>query len=119
MNLDFAAFSTYDLEFRELFRYPPFSRLIAVWFKGSEEEKLAEYAADFLEKLRPYAHEKIKLAGPAPAPIARIKGKFRYMLTIRGEGLKLIRQALKVLTFHRKHPGDIELTIDVDPQSLL
>ena len=77
------------------------------------------YGTDFLEKLRPYAHEKIKLAGPAPAPIARIKGKFRYMLTIRGEGLKLIRQALKVLTFHRKHPGDIEVAIDVDPQSLL
>ena len=119
MNLDFAAFSAYDLEFRELFRYPPFSRLIAVWFRGSDEEQLADYASNFTEQLRPYAHEKIKLAGPGPAPIARIKGKFRYLLTIRGEGLKVMRQALKVLAFHRKHPGDIEVAIDVDPQSLI
>ena len=119
MNLDFAAFSTYDLEFRELFRYPPFTRLIAVWFKGSNEEEVAACAADFTEQLRPYAHEKIRLAGPGAAPIARIKGKFRYLLTIRGEGLKVIRQALKVLAFHRKYPGDIEISIDVDPQSLM
>ena len=119
MNLDFAAFSAYDLEFRELFKYPPFSRLIAVWFKGSDEEQLAECAADFTDKLRPYAGTEIRLAGPAPAPIARIKGKFRYLLTIRGEKLKIMRQALKVLAFHRKLPGDVEIAIDVDPQSLL
>ena len=119
MNLDFAAFSAYDLEFRELFKYPPFSRLIAVWFRGSDEEQLAECAANFTEQLRPYAGTEIRLAGPAPAPIARIKGKFRYLLTIRGQGLKVMRQALKVLAFHRKLPGDVEIAIDVDPQSLL
>ena len=68
---------------------------------------------------RNYVHEGIRLSGPSPAPIERIKGKFRYMLLIRGRQMKLLRQALRVLTLHRPVPRGIEVYADVDAQSLL
>lgn len=116
---DFDGFSRFDLEFREMLDYPPFTHLIAVHFRGEDEGALVEFATKFTEELRPYAHDGIRLSGPSPAPIERIKGKYRYMLLIRGKRMKLFRQALRVLTLHRPVPRGIEVYADVDAQSLL
>ena len=59
------------------------------------------------------------MAGPSPAPIERIKGKFRYMLVIRGRKLKLMKQALRILALHRPVPKGIDVYVDVDAQSML
>ncbi len=117
--LDFEGFQKFELEFRELLGHPPFGRLIAVYFRGEEESAVRNYADWFHQQLEPYANEAVKLSPPEPAPIERIKGKFRYMLTIRGTKLKVIRQALRVLVLHREQPKGVEVAVDVDAQSLL
>ncbi len=119
VNLDFEGFSRYDLEFRELLEYPPFCRMIAVHFRGEDEQRVVDFASGFAEELRKYVHEGIRIAGPTPAPIERVKGKFRYMLTVRGRRLRLLRQALRVLALHRPPAPGVEVDVDVDPQSLL
>ena len=80
---------------------------------------VVEFANGFTAELQRYGHEGIRFAGPSPAPIERIKGKFRYMLVIRGSRLKLLRQALRVLALHRQPPKGVEVYVDVDAQSLL
>lgn len=118
-NQDYDGFSKFDLEFRELLEYPPYTHLITVFFRGEDESKLVEYATRFTAELRPYILDDMKVAGPSPAPIERIKGKFRYMLVIRGRRLKLLKQALRVLALHRPVPKGIDVYVDVDAQSLL
>lgn len=118
-NQDYDGFSKFDLEFRELLEYPPYTHLITVFFRGEDESKLVEYATQFTAELRPYILDDMKVAGPSPAPIERIKGKFRYMLVIRGRRLKLLKQALRVLALHRPVPKGIDVYVDVDAQSLL
>ena len=46
-NLDFDGFEQYDLEFRQMLNYPPYTRLIAIVFRGEDESALAAFAADF------------------------------------------------------------------------
>lgn len=116
---DFDGFSKFDLEFRKMLAYPPYTHLIAVHFRGEDENKVVEYANVFTAELQRYGHQGIRFAGPSPAPIERIKGKFRYMLLIRGNKLKLLRQALRVLVLHRRPPEGVEVYADVDAQSLL
>lgn len=118
-NQDYDGFSKFDLEFRELLEYPPYTHLITVFFRGEDESKLVEYATQFTAELRPYILDEMKVAGPSPAPIERIKGKFRYMLVIRGRRLKLLKQALRILALHRPVPKGIDVYVDVDAQSLL
>ncbi len=118
-NQDYDGFSKFDLEFRELLEYPPYTHLITVFFRGEDESKLVEYATTFTAELRPYISDEMKVAGPSPAPIERIKGKFRYMLVIRGRRLKLLKQALRVLALHRQVPKGIDVYVDVDAQSML
>lgn len=118
-NQDYDGFSKFDLEFRELLDYPPYTHLITVFFRGEDESKLVTYATEFTNGIQAYIHDEIKVAGPSPAPIERIKGKFRYMLVIRGRKLKLMKQALRILALHRPVPKGIDVYVDVDAQSML
>ena len=118
-HLDFKNFGKFDLEFRKMLDYPPFTRMIAVIFRGENEQQLADFAANFSAALEPYKHPGIRLTPPMPAPIEKIKNKYRYLMSIRGVGLKNIREAIRVLALHREIPNGIDIAVDVDPQSLM
>jgi len=93
--------------------------LMAIHFRGADENKVADYANCFADELRKFAHAEVKIAGPSKAPIERIKGKYRYMLIIRGNRIKNLRQLAKHLIFHRPVPREVEVYADVDAQALL
>ena len=118
-ELDFDGFENFDLEFRQMLAYPPFTRLIAIVFRGENESELADFASGFAAALEPYKHDNMRITPPAPAPIERIKNKYRYLMTIRGTGLKTIREAIRVLALHRPHPKGIDIAVDVDAQYLM
>ena len=118
-NLDFEGFRDFDLEFRKLLNYPPYSRMILLNFRGENENAVQEYAQKIHNELKPYIHEEITMTPPGPAPIERIKGKFRYQILIKGNKLKTLREAVRVLILHRTPPPNIDFYADVDPQSLL
>ena len=118
-ELDFDGFSKFDLEFREMLNYPPYTRLIAIFFKGEKESEVASYAAGFAEKLEAYRHENLRITPPAPAPVEKIRNQFRYLMTVRGTGLKKIREAIRILALHHLPPSGISVAVDVDAQSLM
>ncbi|MBR7104706.1 MAG: primosomal protein N' [Lentisphaeria bacterium] len=119
VNFDFEGFSEYDLEFRELLGFPPFSRLIAVHFRGEDEASVRRYGEEIVKELQPYVLEGTSISAPLPAPIERIKGKYRYVCTIKGTRLKVLRQALRILALHRTPPKGVEMYVDVDAQSIM
>lgn len=118
-NFDFEGFRNFDLEFRKLLNYPPFSRMILLNFRGESESAVADYAQKIYDLLLPYIHDDVSMVPPCPAPIERIKGKFRYQILIKGNKLKTLREAVRILILHRNAPANIEFYADVDPQSLL
>ena len=108
-----------NLEFRQMLNYPPYTRLIAILFRGEDEAQLANYAASFAAALEPYKHENIRITPPAPAPIEKIKNKYRYLMTVRGTGLKTIREAIRILALHSNPPNGVSIAVDVDAQHLM
>ena len=118
-TLDFDGFSNFDLEFREMLEFPPFSRLIAIIFKGENEKAVADYAASFAAELQVYKHDRIRITPPAPAPIEKIRNQYRYLMLVRGKQLKTIREAIRILALHRIPPAGISVAVDVDAQDLM
>ena len=116
---DFDGFAEYDMEAREVMKYPPFTHLILVLFRGEDPDAVRVFAAGFTDELRRSAGEGVRLQGPAPAPIDRIKGKYRFMTMIFGEKLGLVRRALRHMVLHGEVPDGVEVAVDVDAQSLL
>lgn len=100
-------------------KFPPFGHLMIVHFRSENENSCVQYAESFKNALIPLVHKDMKMSGPMPAPIERIKGKYRYMILIRGQKLKQIREFIRKIIFQYPQPKDVEVYLDVDAQSML
>jgi primosomal protein N' (replication factor Y) len=109
----------YDLEAREVMKYPPFSHLILVHFRGEDETEVRVFASGFTEDLTRCSGEGVRIQGPMPSPIDRIKGKYRFMTMIFGEKLGVVRRYLRHMVLHGYRPDGVDVYVDVDAQALL
>jgi len=103
-----------ELTFRRAFRYPPLYRLALVRFESSRETaalRAAEAAAQALPALAG-----LRLVGPTPAPIPRLRGRFRVHLLLFAASRPVLRQALGAVTQMRV-PSEVHRVVDVDPVS--
>ena len=120
VSLDYDAFAAAELRRREELRFPPFARLVAVRLSGNSEPRVrgaAERAAVAARRLAS-AGEPVDVLGPAPAPLARVRGKYRYQLLLRaGEHAPLHRIARALQASIRV--SGVQLAADVDPVALL
>jgi primosomal protein N' (replication factor Y) len=116
---DFKRFYDYDMDVRSALTYPPNGHLIAIHFRSENLTLCSSFAAEFMERLRAYCHDEILVTEPEPAPIERIKGKYRYMIMLRGNKLKRLRQAIRREVLHGNIPKEVDIYVDVDAQSLL
>lgn len=117
---DFAAFYAKELEFRQLMRYPPFSALANVLVRSEKLEDAMRMSSEIGNLLTP-APPKLKIVGPAEAPVQRLKNEYRYQLLIKAADRRLLNDTLHNL---RRYALDrkwnpVALVIDVDPLSLL
>jgi primosomal protein N' (replication factor Y) (superfamily II helicase) len=120
---DYARFMRRELELRRDLMYPPFARLAMVRVEGAEPQ-LVRRAAEAVAKslAKDSTPEGLRVLGPAPAPIERIKQRYRWQVMIKSRELKPMRAAIAAM---RAEVGpsadrdDIYLAIDIDPVRML
>ncbi|MDI6852614.1 MAG: primosomal protein N' [Deltaproteobacteria bacterium] len=123
---DYEAFYEAELASRRAAGYPPFTRLALVRLSGPAEEAVAAQArrlADNLQRLLSKDSQLARLVrvlGPAPAGLAKLKGRFRWQLLLKSYGRPPLLAALnQVRRLWSPQPrGRIDLTLDIDPASL-
>ncbi len=119
---DFNRFAAAELPIRQKLGYPPFASMIRLVVRGPVAEPTAEFAqhvADRLQEELKRGEVKARILGPAPAPIARLRGLHRFHLQAQsadGEGL---RHAAARATADLKPPEGIQWIVDVDPLDML
>ncbi|RDC59557.1 Primosomal protein N' [Alteripontixanthobacter maritimus] len=116
-NGDRDAFYEAETEARRDAGAPPFGRWAAI-IVSSEDEAEAKQAANRIGGTRP-DHPDIAILGPAPAPMAMLRGRYRYRLLINArrsaELQNVIRDWLGALTF----PNGVRVGVDIDPYSFV
>ncbi|HUJ25217.1 MAG TPA: primosomal protein N', partial [Myxococcales bacterium] len=120
VTADYAQFAAAELLRREELRFPPFARLMAARLAGNSEPRArgaAERAAALARRLVS-AGERADVLGPAPAPLARMRGKFRWQLLLRAVDHAPLHRLGRALR-EAHDVGGVELSLDVDPVSLL
>lgn len=107
---------------REMADMPPFSRLVGIIVSGREESQVIE-VAKALGKTSPQgmteSGHKIQTLGPAPAPFARLRGRFRYRLLVRADKGVNVQKTVEQWVNGVKVPSTVRVYIDIDPQSFL
>ena len=123
---EFEKFAAEELEVRKAPRYPPHVGLVNVVVSGQKEQLVAVAAAevgDWLRGLiRVRAAGKLDVIGPAPAPLSRIKKRWRWHLMYRGKNRSLVDRVTRYAA--RRAPyadgsGGIRVVFDRDPVSVL
>jgi primosomal protein N' (replication factor Y) len=108
-------FFSHEIEFREQFRYPPFTRLCRFVYRAAKEEQCQEESQIMAIELARHARSLgvvADLIGPAPAFVAKIKGVYQWQIVLRASPANF--DAL--LDDLPARPGWI---VDVDPMSML
>lgn len=102
---------------RQQARMPPYTRLVGIILAGHKEAQVIGMARELLQKA-PRAPG-IEVLGPVPAPLARLRGRYRYRFLIRAERNLNIQKVVKSWLEGIKIPTAIRVAVDVDPQSFL
>jgi primosomal protein N' (replication factor Y) len=114
---DVGAFLEEELLFRRAFSYPPVARMAVVRFE-SRSDSAARRATEAAARLVTAPSEGLRLRGPAPAPIERIRGKWRWQLLLSAANRGRLRRALEEIEADQPARG-VRRIVDVDPLSTL
>jgi primosomal protein N' (replication factor Y) len=123
---DYEAFAARELEERRPVRYPPWVRLTNAVLSSPDRRlaaSAAETAAGWVSR-RLAASEGLggstEVVGPAPSPIERLHGRWRWHFFVRSASAKALGEATRALAEELALPaGDVRLALDRDPVALL
>lgn len=102
---------------REQAGVPPYGRMAGIILSGPDVAQVFDAANALARNTTPLTRVGAQVFGPAPAPIARIRGRHRVRLLVKaGKGVALQGAISKwIAQLHLK--GDLRLAVDIDPQS--
>ncbi len=116
---DYPAFFDRELRFRKAMRYPPLVSLVNTVVRARTFTGAMDDAADLVEKVRRSdAAGELRVLGPAPPPLGKLRGEFRAQLLIKGANRRRMREMLEAAIASRP---DLQrrVVVDVDPISVL
>jgi primosomal protein N' (replication factor Y) len=115
---DRTAFYDAEIAAREKAGYPPFGRLASLVASGGDKHATEAHARK-LAAAAP-ASDEVRVLGPAEAPLAVVRGRYRFRLMAKAaRGFDLPAYLRTWMSAAPKKKGDLRLDVDVDPQSFL
>ena len=120
---DYESFYNRETEYRKELSYPPFTHLINILVRSNVEkqsQKVATQLASALMKAK--KEEKVQILGPSPAPLARVKGQYRWQVALKGKNIENLRRVLRPILKREKtltRRSNVFISVDVDPVALL
>ena len=122
---DYIDFYEKEVEARSPLQYPPFSHMGTLLLRGKNENEVIDAAnimSNHLDVLQTEQFPKIKILGPAPAPLSRIDGKFRWHFLLRSKQITELSQILRRVNDNvlpEIKSKTIECIMDIDPTNTL
>ncbi|HPZ84715.1 MAG TPA: primosomal protein N', partial [Thermogutta sp.] len=121
---DYETFAQQELKVREAFGYPPFWRLARIVVSSNSSETAEACSREFAASVHTQAEvagltDKIRIVGPAPAPLAKLRGKYRYHLQVMARDYPQLLSVISTAQKTCRAPSGVTWTIDVDPIDML
>ncbi|MEN9409596.1 MAG: hypothetical protein RL216_1570 [Pseudomonadota bacterium] len=98
---------------------PPYGRMAGVILSSPDVAQVFDFAGELARRDGPLRRVGAQVFGPAPAPIARVRGRHRVRLLVKAEKGVPLQAALAEWVGQMKLPANLRLAVDIDPQSFL
>lgn len=116
---DFDGFWEQEIEFRRQWEYPPFTHMVLIIIR-SEHQQRGSFSAETLHRrLKESLPPNVTLSEPAPAPLEKSHGSFRFHLMLRTKAIQRLSRHLRAVLDKLTFPEDVFVTVDVDAYQLL
>jgi len=124
---DYESFYAEESAFREELGYPPFADLVALRLDGADRDRLAAAAESIAGRVRAClaaetAAGRCRVLGPVPAPLERIRNRWRSQIIVKARPLEAAAGPLRAETRRLQEAArraGVHLLLDVDPVSLM
>jgi primosomal protein N' (replication factor Y) len=119
---DFVGFAAQELPIRREYRYPPFGSMVRIIFRGPREKEVEQFAqlvAKQLLDIAPREPTDLRVLGPAPAPVAKLRGLYRFHLLATATEGALLRRLVRETEAGMTRPEEIQWLADVDPLEMM
>lgn len=119
---DYLGFYQQEIKYRERLNYPPFFVLASIMIRHRDKAYAAKMA-NLLRRSLDTANSArtIRVLGPAPASIVRLKNEYRFQLILKGVNRRALREALDIALADAEHHGcDLRtIYVEIDPVNLM
>ncbi|MGA9436134.1 MAG: primosomal protein N' [Roseobacter sp.] len=102
---------------REAAGVPPYGRMAGIILSGTDVAMVFEAGNALARQDAPLRSIGAQVFGPAPAPIARVRGRHRVRLLVKAAKTAPLQEALARWVAQLRIKGDLRVAIDIDPQS--
>ena len=118
---DYLSFAALELSHRREANAPPFRSLIRIILRGAVEDRVKQEALAMAALLRATAERlalTVRLLGPAPCQITKLRDLWRFHLQLSAESFETVRDLWRATAPQIVRVSDVEFQIDVDPVNM-
>ena len=122
-NQDYGEFYKNEIALRRKLLYPPFSDIINIVTAGENVRNVREMILSIADKTKAALNDEnisFTFAGPNPAPISKISGRYRWRFLLKCDCNEEVRGILRESVINtKKLDDDLTVTLDINPNSVL
>jgi primosomal protein N' (replication factor Y) len=93
--------------------------MVRIVVRGESNVNARALADEIGRRLRAKATDAVRVLGPAPAPMTKLRGQYRYQIQLQSVDGGLLRTLIRTATANLKPPEGIVWTVDVDPWDMM
>jgi primosomal protein N' (replication factor Y) len=121
---DYEQFAHDEMNARRKFNYPPLGSVARIIIRGAVEEvteSTAESLVRHLESARDKLGHEVRILGPAPPPISKLRGKYRFHILLQAVAAIPLGEVIRTATdkFVIPEKDDVQYVVDIDPIDML
>ena len=109
-----------EIELRKQLKYPPFCDIIMFGINSSDKEEIKKASESLYKLLKKYGQEELKIIKPLPAPIDRIKYRYRWRIIakckLNGKIIDIVNKSLE--DYYRLKYKKTRVSVDVNPNNM-
>jgi primosomal protein N' (replication factor Y) len=115
---DYEGFYAEELSHRAATGFPPFGRLVHALVSARDEAAARRGAERLAEAAARAAPGSVRL-GPAPAPLSKLRGRYRYQLLVKGDAPSVRAAGRALVAAAETLEAGVQASVDADPIHML